>query len=314
VAPATQNKKNKGDGKNMNANQKAKVNMVKTVVEYCDENAAIIAAVAAFVSALSQVKAKLALLDENEQLNAVSITGIAADKNDRRKTMTSFGFDVSEMLYAYASSTDNKTLKAEVDYPMSAFTRMRDSEIAVVCRTIHDRGVENVNTAKDFGINTDLLADFLTAIEAYEASLTKPRTAIGKRKTHKANIAELIREIDEILTNQMDKMMSKFRTTHPDFYETYFNLREIIDPTTTHTQLKGTITDAADGKPLGNATITIVEQSKTASSDPTGKYTIKPAPFGKFTVTVTKPGYTTFQKEDVSIKVGESTVLNVSLS
>lgn len=297
----------------MNANQKAKVNMVKTIVEYCDENTAIIAAVAAFVSALSQVKAKLAVLDENEQFTAVPITGIAADKNDRRKTMTGFGFDVSEMLYAYASSTDNKTLKAEVDYPMSAFTRMRDSEIAVVCRTIYDRGVENVDAAKDFGINTDLLADFLTAIEAYEASLTKPRTAIGKRKTHKANIAELIREIDEILTNQMDKMMSKFRTTHPDFYETYFNLREIIDPTTTHTQLKGTITDAADGKPLGNATITIVDQSKTAVSDATGKYTIKPAPFGKFTVTVAKPGYTTFQKEDVVIKVGESTVLDVNL-
>ena len=297
----------------MNAYQKAKVNMVKTVVEYCDENAAIIAAVAAFVSALAQVKAKLSLLDENEQLTAVPITGIAADKNDRRKTMTDFGFDVSGMLYAYASSIDNNTLKAEVDYPISAFTRMRDSEIAVVCRTIHERGVENVNTAKDFGINADLLADLLTAIENYEASLTKPRTAIGKRKTQKANIAELIREIDEILINQMDRMMSRFRTTNPDFYETYFNLREIIDPNTTHTQLKGTITDAATGNPISNATITIVEPAKTAASDATGKYSIKPAPFGKFTVTVTKPGYTAFQKEDVVIKVGESTVLDVSL-
>lgn len=297
----------------MKAYQKAKVNMVKTVVEYCDENTAIIAAVVAFVNALTLVKAKLALLDENEQLNAVPLTGIAVDKNDRRKTMTDFGFDVSGMLYAYASSTDNNTLKAEVDYPISAFTRMRDSEVAVVCRTIHARGVENVSRAEDFGLSEEILTAFLTAIENYEASITKPRTAIGKRKTQKANIIELLKEIDDVLVNQMDKLMVKFRTTHPDFYETYFNLREIIDPSTTHTQLKGTITDAANGNPINNALITIVELAKTTESDVAGKYSFKPVHYGEFTITVTKTGYQPFEAEDINIKVGESTVFDVSL-
>lgn len=107
--------------------------------------------------------------------------------------------------------------------------------------------------------------------------------------------------------------MTNFRKSNPDFYETYFNLREIIDPSTTHTQLKGTITDSATKTPISNATITIAEKSLTTTTDPTGKYSIKPAPFGKFTVTVTKTGYETFQAEDVIITVGESTVLNVSL-
>lgn len=297
----------------MTAYQKAKVTMFKTIVEYCDENTAIISSVAAFVNALTNAKAKLVLLDDNEQLNAVPITGIAADKSDRRKNVIDYGFDIAGMLFAFADAEKNNTLKDEVSFTMSDFKRMRDNDLVNVCRAIHARAVENVDTAKDFGINAALLTEFAAAIDDYEAAMPKPRTAIGKRKTQKANVVELIAEIEDILEKQMDKLMTNFRKSNPDFYETYFNLREIIDPSTTHTQLKGTITAAADGKPISNATITIAEKSLTATTDPTGKYSIKPAPFGKFTVTVTKTGYQPFEAEDVIIKVGESTVFDVSL-
>lgn len=297
----------------MNANQTAKVKMFKDVVEYCDENTFLIATVAALQTALNLVKAKLVLLDEAAQSSAVPITGIAADKGNRRKIMTDLAIDVASMVFAYASASDNNTLKAEVDYPEYKLTRLRDADAVIVSRTIHDRAVEDIVRLEDYGITPALLASFLTAIEEFETSIPKPRTAIGKRKTQKANVTEFIREIDVILETQMDKLMSKFRISNPDFYETYFNLREIVDPSTTHTQLKGTITDSADGKPISNAVITITEPSKAATSGADGKYSIKPAPFGKFTVTVTKTGYQSFQAEDITIKVGESTVLNAAL-
>lgn len=107
--------------------------------------------------------------------------------------------------------------------------------------------------------------------------------------------------------------MGKFRTSHPEFYETYFALREIIVSSTTTTQLKDIITDAADATQLKDAVITVVELSKSTKSNTAGEYSFKPVAFGKFTVTVTKEGFDNFQADEVEVKLGDITHLDVEL-
>jgi hypothetical protein len=173
--------------------------------------------------------------------------------------------------------------------------------------------MEHVDALKEYGITADLLSSLQTAISNFNEAAPKPRTEIGRRKTRKEMIVQLFKELDEILNERMDALMGKFRTSHPEFYQTYFNLREVKDTSTTATQLKGVITDSSTGAPIKGATIEVVELAKTAKTDSTGEYFFKPIQFGKFTVKITADGYQPFENDEIEIKMGDIRHLDVSL-
>ena len=40
---------------------------------------------------------------------------------------------------------------------------------------------------------------------------------------------QLLKETDKILKEQLDKLMTQFKISNPEFYQHYFNARMIID-------------------------------------------------------------------------------------
>ncbi len=297
----------------MNAYQKAKLLMVKGIIQLCDEFPAIVSLVVAFQTAVTALKAKVAEIEETAELSSLSLAGITADKRNFKEIVCQLTVDIAGMISAYAVETSKITLKEEVNLTISRLKRKSDTELVLICQAIHDRAVEHKDALEDYGVTVGMTTALQTAIDDYAAASPKPRTAIGKRKTRKEIIKQLFKELDAILNERMDALMGKFRITHPEFYQTYFNLREIVDPSTTTTTLKGTITDSSDATPLKNATITVVELSKTAKTDSSGEYSIKPIEHGKYTVTITKDGYQTFEDDEIEIKMGDIRHLDVGL-
>ena len=297
----------------MDARQEAKFTMYRATEQNCDNNAVIIATVAAFASAFAAFKAIIAAIISTTQFKDLSLTGITVDKGNSKQTLCQMAADIAGIIFAFASVTNNNTLKQEVNFKLSKLLKTRDDSLAPRCRIIHDKGIEFLDALKDYGITAAKLAALDAAINTYLAESPKPRTAVSQRKTHQANLRQLFKDADAILKNQMDKLIVNFKADHPDFVKTYESTRIIIDPSTTTTQLKGKITNKSDGSALHNAEITIVEPTKTANSNSLGNYTIKPAPIGKFTIRVSKAGFNDFEVFDFDIKLGDITTLNVEL-
>jgi hypothetical protein len=297
----------------MNAIQKAKLLMVKGLIQFLNENTEIVSIVGAFQTALTVLKAKVAEIDETIEQVSASLSGITTDKLNLKQALSQFSADTAGMIYAFASANANNTLKQEVNFSAAKLLKKRDADLAALCQVIHDRGTEYVDSLNDYGINTELLRSLQSAINSFKDAVPKPRTAIGKRKTRKEILVQLFRELDEILNDRMDALMGKFRTTHPEFYRTYFNLREIKDTSTTATQLKGVITDSSTGAPVKGATIEVVELARTAKTGSTGEYFFKPIQFGKFTVKITAEGYQPFENDEIEIKMGDIRHLDVRL-
>jgi len=297
----------------MTAYQKAKLLMAKGLSTFLDENTAIFATVAAFQTALTALKEKIAAIDETAELSSLSIAGITADKRNFKENLCQLTTDIAGMIYAFAVEASNNALKQEVNLSVSVLKRKSDSELLQTCQAIHERGAENATALKNYGITPDLLTELQDAVTAFAAASPKPRTAIGKRKTRREIVNGLFKEMDGILNERMDTLMGKFRTTNPEFYQTYFNLREIVDPSSTTTQLKGTITDAADNKPIKNASVEIVQLAKTTKTDSAGEYTFKPVQHGKFTVKITAEGYQPYENEEIVVMMGDIRHLDVSL-
>jgi hypothetical protein len=297
----------------MNAIQKAKLTMYQGIEKLCSDNPAIIATVAAFVTALTAFKAIIAAIGDMAQLKDTNLSGIAEDKTTLKQMLAQLAAYIAGLIYAYASATANNTLKEEVNFNYSQLLKTRDAELPLRCQIIHDKAVENIDALADYGITSARLTELQTAIDEYEAAAPKPRAAIGSRKTYKANLVELFKQGDKILNEQMDKIVPAFRSSHPDFYNTYINLRDIPDPSTTTTQLKGVVTSLSGGTAVKDAIVTVVELGKTAKTNSSGTYHFKPIPNGTYTVLVTAEGFNNFEVDGITVKLGQINHLDVEL-
>ena len=296
----------------MNTKQEAKLNMYRATEKHCDDNALIIAAVPAFQTA-STISKAIADIINITQLKDVALTGITIDKSNSKQTLCQIAADMAGIISAFASATSNNTLKQEVNFPVSKLLKTRDDELAPRCQNIHAKAVANLAALADYGITAAMLTGLQTAINNYSAETPKPRTALSQRKTYNANLAVLFKETDAILRDQLDKLVMTFKTSNPDFIKTFESNRIIIDPASTATQLKGVITNKSDDNPIKGATITIVELSKTATTNFAGEYSFKPVANGTYTVTVTATGFQNFQTDGVEVKLGVITSLGVEL-
>lgn len=297
----------------MNAQLEAKLTMFQTVEDHCDANPGIIASNVAFQTAFDNFKTKVVAINSTAQQADLALTGLAAGKKTSKKDLCSLAADVASIAYAFADATANDTLKSEVDYNLSDLQKMKDSLLAPRCQNIHDLTFENLAALGDYGITAATLTSLQNAINGYTETIPKPRTALSNRKTLNSNLRQFFKEAEAILENRMDKLVVAFKSANPDFVKTYFSVRQIIDPHTTTTQLKGIVTDKTDETPIKDATVTVVELSKTQKTNSSGEYSFKPIPNGTYTLRVTKEGFQNFEIVEVQVKLGEIKHFNVEL-
>ena len=297
----------------MNARQEAKLTMYRATEKHGDDNSTIIAAVPAFQTAFTNFKAKIAAIINTAQLKDTPLTGMVVDKSSFKQTLCEMTANIAGVIFAFASATNNQTLKQEVNFTLYKLLKTRDEQLAPRCQGIHARAIENKDALEDYGITNTKLTALQTAINNYAAETPKPRTALSQRKTLTANLRQLFKDTDAILTEQMDKLVSNFKAANPDFVTAYFSNRQIIDPATTTTQLKGIVTNKSDGTAINQAEITVIEAAKTAKANSLGNYSIKPIAAGKYTIRVSKAGFNDFEVFDFDVKLGDITTLNVEL-
>lgn len=297
----------------MNARQKAKSDMYQVIEQVCDDNPGIISELVAFQTAVNKYKALIAQIFETEQFRSLPLTGITLDKGADRTKLCKLVSNIARFAFAYASATKNETLKAEVDYSHSKFLLLREDQLVSISQNIHDIGITNLPALKDYGITDAKLTELQAAIDAFKASIPKPRAAKGQKITMTGNLEELFAQTDDILINQMDALLSNFETAHPNFVKDYRVARRIKDPATTATQLKGKITNKSDGKPVKDATITVVELALTTKSNSAGNYKFKPIDYGEYTIKVTATGFQDYEVDETRVLLGDANVLDVGL-
>ena len=218
--------------KEMTAKQNAKLNMYRATEKHTDDNAAIIAENVAFQTAFNKLKTNIVAITDTARQKSAPLTGVAADKARARKILCETAAKIAGAISAYASATGSETLKHEMNLPVSTLQRSRDEALVPRCQMILDRARSNAAALDNYGIKPAQLTELQTATDNYAAQTTNPRQAVSQRKTVNANLDALFKETDHILKDQMDKLIELYRADHPDFVNTYFETRIIVDPPT----------------------------------------------------------------------------------
>ncbi|MBK8443942.1 MAG: carboxypeptidase regulatory-like domain-containing protein [Sphingobacteriales bacterium] len=296
----------------MNARQESKLNMYRALTQYCDKNAALIATVPAFSNALNTLKTKIAAIQSNASKESAQIGGIAQDKTAAKEILCTRTAEIAAAVYAYAHQTNNNTLRQKMNFSVSDLLRIKDDLLVPTCQVIYNQAQANLPNLADYALNAAALTTLQNAMNNYTNATPLVRNAIGNRSTFRINIKNLLKETDDLLKNQLDKISLQFKNTNPDFLLTYRQLRIIIDPTRTTTGIKIELKNNQTLLPVPNATISIAELNINATTGAGGIAHIKPVPHGNYTLLISAPGYQNAQSA-VKVIQGKSNPLALQL-
>jgi multidrug efflux pump subunit AcrA (membrane-fusion protein) len=297
----------------MDSLQEARLNMYQVIKTHGDDNAAVVAAIPAFRAAFDDFKAKIAEIVAADQQKSTILTGIAADKAQLKQALCRQAANIAGAIFAFAATTSNNELKQQMNVSPSKLLKTSDNQLAARCQHIHDAGIANLEALADYGINPALLTALQNAIRDYADTAPKTRTARSHRKAIGGSLRELFKEADAILVDRMDTLIGLLKESHPEFAATYQAARIIIDPSTTTTQLKGIVTNQADGAPIKGAAVTITETAQTTITDAAGEYSFKPVHSGTYTLRASATGFDDFEDDEVEVKLGVVNHLDVEL-
>lgn len=213
----------------LTARQEVKLNMYEVVRMVVNEHSDIITANQAFSESFTEFEGVADGIRANAPLSGAVLTGITADKRVSKLSLSKTCAFLAGLGFAYAAKSKNNTLKAAFDFSENQLKRIKDGEIAARCQAIHDLLLENRGALEIYGVTTDKLQELQAAINSYAASAPKPRTAVTNRSTIKANIKAQFARADEILEEQMDKLIENFAESAPDFVTEYKKARIIVD-------------------------------------------------------------------------------------
>lgn len=206
-----------------------KLNMIRTVEALCNDNADIVNSNAAFANVTATLSANIASIIGTAGAQGKVITGITTDKNIDKDAITQAATDMAGIVFAYASSSNNNTLKEAVDFSYSDINRLQGDLLVTTAKNIYHAANNNLAALFSSGITDVSQAAFNNKIDAYSKSLPAHRTATSERGTQTGNLDQLMRDTINLLKEQMDKLVVVFKDLYPDFVSSYFKARIVID-------------------------------------------------------------------------------------
>lgn len=297
----------------MTSSQEARLSMYNAVISFCDANAATVATVPAFQTALNSFKDIFSTILQTAQLEAQVITGITMDKAQLRNDLAAKAVEISAAIFAYASSTGNNTLKERANYSLTDMLRLKDELLGPTSVNIANDANANAAALVSYGVTAAAITDFNTMIGSFMTAVASPRNAVTQRATYSAMLKTNFKDGNDVLKNQMDKIALQFRADQPEFYSTYKNNRIILDAATSSTQAQGVITQSGTGAAVAAVSVQVVGNTYNTVSDAAGNYKLKIQVPGSYSIKFIKSGFADKTIDNVQITLGQSTPLNAEL-
>lgn len=311
----------------MTGKQECKLAMQQALREFLTKNREVTVLLPNFSILDGAFGTNLEKIQQVSGNQVINRSGITAKKEQLRVDVALRACDVSHKLVAYATMTNNIILKKEVYYTETDIKKSTNSSLINKALLLHKRATANAQEVEDYGLTTDMLTKFKSAIDNY--SLVIPSTRLGKTELKGATsqLSTIFKENDSII-EKFDMLVEVVHTSHPEFFESYKSIRKVINKGKGSLALMARVIDSVTGEPIKGAKLTLVPQNGLLTMAASTAHAPKPVvkktaekgiakkknmTDGRYIATVEKVGFATETKE-VNIVSGEMTVLDIKLS
>jgi hypothetical protein len=297
----------------MNKKQEDKLAMYNAVLNHASQNARVVETLPALQNAYGALKAIVSAITSTMQEQMLVTKGLTLNKAEKRAALCNFANEIAGGLHAWANDKKDIVIRQKTKTTLSALRQLRDEELAPVCRSFYDIAIAGATDIEVYGLTTEVLNAYNTAIENYYNIVTSPRNAVAIRSAYVQKQKELFKDADNILKGNIDKLNLHFRKNNPDFAETYKANRVIINSGATKTALRILVAEEKDGLRIGEAAITINTLNLQMLTDSEGQAIAKPISHGVHTVSISKEGYTTSTISDIRVIRGKINTIEAIL-
>jgi hypothetical protein len=213
----------------MNNKQENKLSMYNAVREIVTTNTSLWEKIPAFTAAFTEYGTLLDNIAATLRTQNSDLTGASADKVSGKEALANATLAVAGAIHAYASQSNKAELKQRVALTRSDLLLVRDMEMLEKCRTIASHAEANKASIADYGATEAVIKDLQDKITAFATLAVRPRVVIAERKDATADLQNLIRLTDTLLSDRLDKIMEQFKVTQPGFYNLYQTNRILVD-------------------------------------------------------------------------------------
>jgi hypothetical protein len=203
--------------------------MLKAVHSYLGSNTGVWNGVTANQAAFDALGNSIEAINQAVQSQEDPTEGVTVAKAQVRDALEDQIRLVGDVVFAFAMANNNNELASRVEIKPSELERLSDHRVDDVAVRVHAAGTENLAALGDYGIAQADLDTLDTRRIAFQEAKSEPRVRTAERAGHTATLPQMIRDAKGILRLRLDKLMTRYRLSHPQFYAGYQSARVVVD-------------------------------------------------------------------------------------
>jgi hypothetical protein len=221
----------------MTNDQTNRVTMYKTTIGVLDDNNAIWNTMTPFADAVTRFKNKVSAIDTAAQKQETP-TGATQGKAGARDALEDVLFLMCEALGVLAHTSNDQDLLALTDITRSGIDKLDVEALSNRATLVLAQANARKTDLAILQVTQANIDEMSQALQDYNEAKAGPRQATTARMVQTESLSTLIREANDILRNEIDRMTNLFGRTHPQFVSNYQAARVIIDRAATRTTTK----------------------------------------------------------------------------
>lgn len=209
--------------------QENKLTMYEGVETVFTENESIVMTLPSLVAKRIEFKGIIQSIKLKGGEKRDAIKGRAQTKYEAEDALVDAIIEIASPLYSYSRKIKNNEVMEICDITESKLRKLRDTELESRADAIQKKADELKAELADYNITAAMITDLQTKIAAYHTALGYRESGVATQAQATKTVTELIRQADEILNEDIDRLMERFRNTEPVFYGKYRSARVIKD-------------------------------------------------------------------------------------
>ncbi len=108
--------------------------------------------------------------------------------------------------------------------------RLDEEELIQYAAAMYDLCVDLESRLKTIGVFQKAIERFSESLTLFALDFPMNQMAVNKRKTSNLLTLKALEDLDDLLTEQLDKVLIGFEKTDPELYKAYLNARRVLPP------------------------------------------------------------------------------------
>jgi hypothetical protein len=197
--------------------------MVDSTVAYLVQNEPIWNSNPAFVKAVVDLKKKLAAIAATSSKYPAAISS-AAERAHGRELLEDLTAEIADQLFALATETSDLQLAAAADVSRASLDALTDQQLEHVAKRICELATAHRSALTRYLVVAADVAELATLTRNFS---TWPATA-NECAAASLTLEELVRGACQILRGRIDKLVTRYARTAPQFVRGYHGARVVL--------------------------------------------------------------------------------------